>query len=260
MNSQISMPGLAGKVVVITGATGGQGWAATQILLASGAIVIATDLAPELPESPGKTSSNLHYRQLDVTSEEQWSSVAQYASKLGPVHGLVNNAGIPFRARLGQMQLADWDRVLSINLTGPMLGMQAIAPLMSKGGSIVNIGSAAALTAHYTVSYTASKWGLRGLTHAAATEYGPLGIRVNIVHPGYIETPMVANAPAPFKAAQLALTPIERLGQPEDVAATVAFLLSDLASYISGAELPVDGAFTSSSGVKYISDQIRAGQ
>ena len=90
--------------------------------------------------------------------------------------------------RLGHTDRADWDRVIAVNLTGPMLGIQALAPLMGEGSSIVNIGSSAGLTAHYTVAYTSSKWGLRGLTHVAATEYGPRGIRVNVVHPGFIET------------------------------------------------------------------------
>ena len=101
---------------------------------------------------------------------------------------------------------------MSINLTGPMLGMQAIAPLMGPGSSIVNTGSAAAVTPHYTVSYTASKWGLRGLTHVAATEYGARGIRVNIVHPGYIETPMMAAAPlgsTPCMAAIIGGAPVQ---------------------------------------------------
>ena len=131
---------------------------------------------------------------------------------------------------------------------------------MKAGASIVNIGSAAGLNAHHAVAYTSSKWGLRGLTHVAATELGRLGIRVNIVHPGYIETPMMDAAPAVMTNAQLALTPLERTGQAHEVASVVCFLLSDSASYVSGAELPIDGAFTSSAGVKYMSDMIRNAQ
>jgi 3alpha(or 20beta)-hydroxysteroid dehydrogenase len=96
------------------------------------------------------------------------------------------------------------------------------------------------------------------MTHVAATEFGAKGIRVNLVNPGYIETPMMAAAPAIMTKVQLELTPLERIGKPEDVAAAVAFLISDISGYISGAELPVDGAFTSSSGVKYMSDTIRS--
>ena len=149
--------------------------------------------------------------------------------------------------------------MLAVNVTGAMLGIQALAPLMGTGSSIVNIGSAAGLTAHYTAAYTASKWALRGLTHVAATEYGPRGIRVNIVHPGFIETDMTANAPAAMRGAQLELTPLERLGQADEVAQVAVFLISDAAAYVSGAEIPVDGAFTSSAGVKYMADRIAAG-
>jgi 3alpha(or 20beta)-hydroxysteroid dehydrogenase len=129
---------------------------------------------------------------------------------------------------------------------------------MDAGASIVNVGSSAALTGHYPVAYTTSKWGLRGLTHVAATELGPRGIRVNIVHPGFIETPMTASAPDAMRGAQLELTPLERVGDADEVAAIVVFLLSDAASYISGAEIPVDGGFTSSGGAKVMADRIAA--
>jgi 3alpha(or 20beta)-hydroxysteroid dehydrogenase len=256
------LPGLAGKTVVITGAAGGQGLAETALLLVSGAIVIATDLAdqpsPALQQLEATHAPRLHYRKVDASSEADWQALAQFIEALGTgVQGLVNNAGIPFRGRIGEMSVENFNRVLGINLTGPLIGIQTMMPFMKPGASIVNIGSAAALNAHHTVAYTASKWGLRGLTHVAATELGRLGIRVNIVHPGYIETPMMAAAPPIMTKVQLELTPLNRVGQPGEVAATVCFLLSDMASYISGAELPVDGAFTSSAGVKYMSETIR---
>jgi 3alpha(or 20beta)-hydroxysteroid dehydrogenase len=260
----VALPGLSDRTIIVTGALGGQGAAVSLIALASGADVIATDLAdsisPDLADAAAALPGALHYQQLDVSSEADWSVVAEFAAALPrPVRGLVNNAGIPFRARLGQIALADWERVLGVNLTGAMLGIQALVPLMSAGGSIVNIGSLAGLNAHHTVAYTTSKWGLRGLTHVAATEFGPRGIRTNIVHPGYIETVMMAAAPAIMTDAQLALTPLERTAQPEEVGSVVAFLLSDLASYVNGAEIPIDGGFSSSGGVKYMSDLI-AGQ
>jgi 3alpha(or 20beta)-hydroxysteroid dehydrogenase len=129
---------------------------------------------------------------------------------------------------------------------------------MPSGSSIVTIGSAAAVTPHYTVAYTASKWAVRGLAKVASLELGPLGIRSNLVHPGYIETPMVANAPATFRQAQLDANPLGIVGQPEDVANLIVFLISDESRYISGAEIVVDGGFTSQSGVKYLSDAVRA--
>jgi 3alpha(or 20beta)-hydroxysteroid dehydrogenase len=263
--TEVNIPGLAGKTVVLTGAAGGQGLAETAVLLASGAKVIATDLASQMPAALAELAAahpgSLDYCSLDASSESDWANLASYISQRGTeVHGLVNNAGIPYRGRIGEMTVEGWDKVIGINLTGPMLGIQAMMPFMKAGASVVNIGSAAGLNAHHAVAYTASKWGLRGLTHVAATELGRLGIRVNIVHPGYIETPMMAAAPAVMTDAQLALTPLERTGQAHEVAAVVCFLLSDMASYVSGAEIPIDGAFTSSAGVKYMSDMIRNSQ
>lgn len=257
-------PGLEGRLVVITGAGGGQGAAEAEIAAASGARVFAVDLAPERPARYSGTE--IEYRQLDVSDEDGWAALAAEisaeleASGGEPLKALINNAGMTHRTRLGETERSDWDRVLAVNLTGPMLGMQALAPLLGEGSAILNVGSSAALTAHYPVAYSTSKWGLRGLTHVAATEYGPRGIRVNIIHPGFIETEMTANAPEAMRIAQLELTPLERFGETAQVAQTAVFLISDAASYISGAEIPIDGGFTSSGGAKPMSDRIAAAQ
>ncbi|WP_055541269.1 SDR family NAD(P)-dependent oxidoreductase, partial [Streptomyces neyagawaensis] len=175
----------------------------------------------------------------------------------GQVHGLVNNAGVTWRARIDDVRSEDMARVHAVNVTGPLLGIQHLVPLMRPGASIVNVGSSAALTAHYPVAYTASKWALRGLSRTAAMELGPRGIRVNIIHPGFIETDMTVSAAPGFREANLHGTPLGRTGTVDDITPLVTFLLSDEASFITGAEIPVDGGLTAHGGAKPISDALR---
>ncbi|GIM88277.1 SDR family NAD(P)-dependent oxidoreductase [Paractinoplanes toevensis] len=228
--------------IVVTGAASGIGAAVTDALRASGDEVVALDLSASAP--------------FDVRAEQAWTDLA--ASLAGaPLHGLVNCAGATWRARLGSVEAADFERVQAVNVLGPLLGIQALSPLMGAGSSIVNVGSLAAVQGHYPIAYTASKWSLRGLTHAACLALGPQGIRVNIVHPGFIDTPMTASAAPAFRAASIAETPLGRAGSPAEVAAVITFLLSDAAAYVTGAEIPVDGGASSHGGAKSVSDALR---
>jgi len=258
----VQLPGLTGNVFVVTGAAGGQGAQEALLLAANGADVIAADVrdeAPELLAAAEGLAGTVTYRRLDVTDEDGWRELA--ASLDGrPVKGLVNNAGVTHRVRIGAVERDDWDRVLAVNVTGAMLGIQALLPAMGEGSSIVNIGSAAGLTGHYTAAYTTSKWAIRGLTHSCVTELGPRGIRANIVHPGYIRTEMTASAPGAFLDANVAIAPLHRGGEPQEVANMVVFLLSDAAAYITGAEVSVDGGQLLSGVATFLSDAVRPEQ
>ncbi|WP_134768255.1 SDR family NAD(P)-dependent oxidoreductase [Nocardioides sp. 1609] len=239
----------ADRVVLVTGAAGGMGAGHARALAADGWRVVLADVADCSPvvqevRSAGGTASG---HVLDVTDPAQWEAlVAEVATTYGALHGLVNNAGISRRLRFMDTPHDVWRRVLAINLDGPFLGIQACAPLMrdSSGGSIVNISSIAGQIGYFSPSYSASKWALRGLTKSAAGELAAWGIRVNSVHPGLVETPLLAGADG-FVESAVASIPFGRMGRPSEITDVVAFLLGDGSSYMSGAELTVDGALVS---------------
>jgi len=241
----------AGKTVLITGGSRGQGAAEARMFAQAGAQVVVGDVQDaegnDLVAAIRKAGGKCEYRKLDVTSEQDWKdAVALAMAKFGSLHVLVNNAGVSLRGvDLAATTRADWDRLLAVNLTGPFLGIKAAAPFIrdSGGGAIVNIGSTAGINGHFAAAYSASKWGLRGLTKAAAMEYAPWNIRVNAVHPSILKTAMTAGSDN-FVEAMESMTPMARSATVEDVAHAVMFLASEEAGYLTGLDLPVDGGFT----------------
>jgi len=243
--------GFAEKTVLVTGASGGQGAAEAELFAKLSAHVFLADVNDPLGEA---TTSRIRsgggdatYIHLDVSKPDEWhEAVERIREQTGALHVLVNNAGVAARgSRTLDVALADWERILAVNLTGPLLGIQATAQVIrdSGGGAIVNIGSAAAVTGHFATSYSVSKWGLRGLTKAAAMELAPWNIRVNAVHPGIVRTPIVEGA-TDFVDVMVEAIPSGRVGQPDEIARVVVFLASDEASLVNGIDMPVDGGFT----------------
>lgn len=237
---------LDGKVVIITGGARGMGAATARRCVAAGARVVITDV---LAEEGAATAKELGCRFLahDVTEADGWASVvATVLEEHGRIDGLVNNAGVSTVAFLEEQSAEDFERAIKVNLVGPFLGVKAVIEPMRAGGggSIVNLSSVAGLSAlPATGGYGASKWGVRGLTKIAAIELGPR-IRVNSVHPGMIVTPMTQQHGAVSGEGAFPLVAAGRCGEPEEVAQAVVFLLSDAASYMTGAELAVDGGWT----------------
>lgn len=243
---------LDGKVAIVTGGARGQGAHEARRFVAEGARVVITDLLDELGEQVvADLGDAARYRHHDVTDEAGWEAVvAEAVDTFGGLHVLVNNAGIVSFGAVQDVPTDEFRRVLDINLVGCFLGIRTVAPAMSAsgGGSIVNISSVSGIAGTpNTASYVASKFGLTGLSKASAIDLGPLGIRVNSVHPGGIDTPMIhpEGVPLELYEAFYGRLPVPRLGTVDDVANLVLFLASDESSYCTGAEFVVDGGQTS---------------
>lgn len=243
------MANLDGKVALITGAARGIGAAEAWLLSEHGATVVIADLrddqgrahASELRRQGGKAA----YIHLDVTSEEEWAKVAaEIEAEHGRLDILVNTAGINLRGPIATTAAQDFATMMAVNVMGPMLGMKHCAPAIARagGGSIVNITSNVSLIPSRGASYTASKWGLRGLSKVAALEYAKDGIRVNCVCPGVVPTDL--NRGQPYLATTADATPLGRIATPGDIAQAVLFLVSDAGAFITGLDMPVDGGFT----------------
>jgi 3alpha(or 20beta)-hydroxysteroid dehydrogenase len=243
------MARLDGKVAIVTGAARGIGAAVARRFAREGARVVLGDVLEEAGrEVATELAGAAEFVHLDVTRERHWEdAVKAVLARFGRLDALVNNAGVVRTGPLEQTSLDDYRAVVEVNQTGVFLGMRAVVGAMAAagGGSIVNLSSIDGIIGMPNViAYVASKFAVRGMTKAAALELAPRRIRVNSIHPGYIETPMLARDPAQrdlLAAFCERHVPAARLGRTDEIASAAAFLASDESAYVTGAELVVDG-------------------
>jgi 3alpha(or 20beta)-hydroxysteroid dehydrogenase len=234
-----------GKVVLISGGARGQGAAEARMLVAEGARVVLGDVREtEGAALAAELGPAAVFVRHDVTRPEDWANAVAAAEALGGLHGLVNNAGIYVPKPLMETDLALFERHMRVNQLGCFLGMQAVVPAMERsgGGSIVNVSSTAGLRGSPNAfAYSATKWALRGMTKAAAVDLASRSIRVNSVHPGPIDTPMLDVRTPEENRRRLQAVPMRRQGSAAEVARLVLFLLSDDSGYMTGSEVAIDG-------------------
>ncbi|MFQ6324976.1 glucose 1-dehydrogenase [Nocardia sp. CWNU-33] len=236
-----------GKTVIVSGGARGMGAAFARRLVAEGAAVVVADVLVEEGKAvAAELGDRALFVPLDVTDETAWHAVVAEAERaFGPVSGLVNNAGIVHVDPIEKLAEADYRRVIDVNQVGVFLGMKAVVPSMRRagGGSIVNISSIGGIIAFSNIlGYVASKWAVRGMTKAAAQEFGVDGIRVNSVHPGVVATEMTATSER--SNSMVHDLPLSRAAAPDELASLVLFLISDEASYCTGSEFVADGGYT----------------
>jgi 3alpha(or 20beta)-hydroxysteroid dehydrogenase len=235
------------KTILVTGGAQGQGAEEVRRLHAEGATVIAADVADEpgaaLAATLGDRAIYLH---LDVSNADNWQAVLDACGERGGLDGLVNNAGIYRPRDIAHTDDAALRQHFEINQLGVALGIKYAAPLLAqRKGAIVNISSTAGLQGiPNAMAYVGTKWAVRGMTKAAALELAPMGIRVNSVHPGLIDTPMLDSRPREDLLRRAETIPLGRLGTCEDVAHVVLFLLADESRYMTGAEISIDGGIS----------------
>lgn len=240
---------LEGKTALITGAARGQGAAEARLFAKEGARLVLGDILEDegraLAQELGDAAIFIRH---DVTDEQSWSLAVNTAvDSFGGLDVLVNNAGIYAVRSIVDESAEGFERHFRVNQLGVFLGMRAAIQTLSESGSasIVNTSSGAGMRGGPNIiSYAATKWAVRGMTKCAAIELAPLGIRVNSIHPGLIDTPMIADNPPEMLDFYANMTPLKRLGMASEIAEAAAFLASDAASFITGAELAVDGGAT----------------
>jgi NAD(P)-dependent dehydrogenase (short-subunit alcohol dehydrogenase family) len=234
---------LKGKVALVTGASRGIGLGIVERFAEEGAVVYAGSTS----NPDGVYPAGVHGVRLDVSSETEWAAViAQIIAEQGRIDTLVNNAGIIVYDPVHTLSLADWHKVIGVNQTGVFLGMREVIPHMQKqnAGSIINVssiwGKAAVAGAH---AYHATKGAVGIMSKNAAMIYVGDGIRVNSLHPGFIDTPLTQSQDPAMNAFVVASTPMKRAGTPREIANGALFLASDESSFMTGAELVIDGGY-----------------
>lgn len=253
---------LFGKTALVTGAAMGLGLAFAKALAKQGASVVLADIQSEAGkaevEKLKQAGNEAHFIKLDVSNEDNWqSAIKDTRAAFGGLDILINNAGIAAGGTVVDTDLADWNRALNVNLTGVFLGCKHGIPLIAEndGGSVINISSVFGIVSdQMAFAYSASKGGVRSLTKSAALYCADAdnGVRVNSIHPGFVQTPMVLNAVSaipseiaePYMARTVGLVPLGRIAEPEDLVGAVLFLASDGSRFMTGSEVTVDGGFT----------------
>jgi 3alpha(or 20beta)-hydroxysteroid dehydrogenase len=238
-----------GKTVIVTGGSRGQGAATVEVFARQGAKVLIADVLDVQGEKlAASLGGQVRFQYCDVSDPNSWTGLVAAALETGRLDVLVNNAAITHFGPFLDTSSDRFKEILAVNVMGSYLGMQAVMPhmLAAGKGAIINISSVNGLRGtSQMVAYDASKWGLRGMTKAAALEFASAGIRINSVHPGAIDTPMLnPDETDTRELAQSMRIGFGRVGRPEEVAHATLFLASDEASYISGAEIAVDGSWS----------------
>ena len=239
---------LEGKIALITGGARGQGAAEAMLFADEGATVVITDVLDSDGEATAASSSSIRYLHHDVTNEDEWIAVVQdVLEDYGKIDAFINNAGIYRQSPIANLSVEEYMEVININQVGVFLGLKHVGPVMCEAGSgsIINISSIAGMRGGAgSLAYSASKWAVRGMTKVAMSEFAPSSVRVNSIHPGLIETPMLHQLPAIEQGLTDQLVrriPYGRIAEAVEVAKLALFLASDDSEYMNGTEFIIDG-------------------